>query len=131
MKQSTSTKKENEMDNLLKDYNDVHEGLGHLHRKLHLEVDKTIEPVQHTLRKVLIATKEEPRQKLLSMEKANILKILDTLSIKINLCHMNRPYLNGFQCQASHKQQPKPRSICQILSSSPWVTSHWLAGMHT
>ena len=92
-------KKENEMDNLLKDYNDVYEGLGHLHGKLHLEVDKTIEPVQHTLRKVPIATKEEPRQKLLSMEKANILKILDTLSIKINLCHMNRPYLNSFQCQ--------------------------------
>ena len=61
MKQSTSTKN-NEMDNLLKDYCDVFEGSGRLHGKLHLEVDTTIE---HTLRKLPIKTKEELRQKIL------------------------------------------------------------------
>ena len=63
---------------MLKDYSDVFEGLGRLPGKLHLEIDKTIEPVQHTPRKVPIATKEELRQKILSMEKANILKKVDT-----------------------------------------------------
>ena len=51
-----------------------------LRGKLHLEVNKITEPVQHTLRKVPIATKEELRQKILSIEKANILKNLDTIT---------------------------------------------------
>ena len=38
------------MDKLLKDYSNVFEDLGRLPGKLHLEIDKTIEPVQHTPR---------------------------------------------------------------------------------
>ena len=45
-------KKENEIEKLLKDYSDVFEGFCQLPGKLHLEIDKTIEPVQHTPRKV-------------------------------------------------------------------------------
>ena len=65
--------KKEEMDNLLKDYSDIFEALGGLPGKLHIEIDKTIEPVQHTPRK-----KEELRQKILSMEKSNIPKNVDT-----------------------------------------------------
>ena len=55
-------KNENEIDKLLNEYSDVFEGLGSLPRKLHLEVDKAMEPIQHRPRKVPITTKEELRK---------------------------------------------------------------------
>ena len=71
-------RQEEKIEKLLTEYSDVFEGLGRLPGKLHLEVDKTVEPIQHTPRKVPIATKEELRQKILAMQKAKILKKVDT-----------------------------------------------------
>ena len=47
------------VDSILAEYEDVFKGLGCLPGELHLEIDNTIRPVQHTPRKIPIATKEE------------------------------------------------------------------------
>ena len=57
-------------DPILEEFKDVFEGLGCLPGKVYLEYDHRIKPVQHTPRKVPIATKEELREKIDHMEAA-------------------------------------------------------------
>ena len=61
-------------DPIQEEFKDVFEGLGCLLGKVHLECDHRIKPVQHTPRKVPIATKEELREKIDHMEAAGIVK---------------------------------------------------------
>ena len=61
-------------DLILEEFKDVFEGLGCLPGEVHLECDPRTKPVQHTPRKVPIATKGKLREKIDHMEAAGIIK---------------------------------------------------------
>ncbi len=62
---------------LIDKYPDVFEGLGCLPGELHLEIDKTVPPVQHVPRKVPIAMKSQVKDKIDAMVKAGVLAKVD------------------------------------------------------
>uniref|UniRef100_A0ABM0MBB2 Uncharacterized protein K02A2.6-like n=1 Tax=Saccoglossus kowalevskii TaxID=10224 RepID=A0ABM0MBB2_SACKO len=61
-------------DNVIKQYNDVFEGLGCLPGEYKIEIDSTIKPVQHVPRRVPIPLKAKLKAKINEMERKGIIK---------------------------------------------------------
>ena len=55
---------------LIEQYHDVFEGLGCIGEEYHIEVDKTIHPVQHVPRRVPVAMKDRLKHKLDQLTKS-------------------------------------------------------------
>ena len=58
---------------LIEQYNDVFKGLGCLGNEYHIDVDKSVIPVQHVPRRVPVAMKELLKQKLADLTKQGII----------------------------------------------------------
>ena len=63
-----------EPQDIFKKYKDVFEGLGCLPGEYHLEVDPSISPVKHTVRRVAIPLKSELKKHIEELEKMQVLK---------------------------------------------------------
>ena len=68
------------VETLVEEYADVFERLGRLPRKLHLEIDKNVTPIQHSPRKIPVALKDDINSKLNQMIKQGILKEVNPFS---------------------------------------------------
>ena len=62
---------------VLVEYNDVFEGLGCLQGDYHIDIDKSVLPVQHAPRRTPVALKKRLKQKIDEMEKKGIIAKVD------------------------------------------------------
>ena len=62
------------MQQISTDFHDVFTGEGHLEKKLHLEIDTTIEPVRQPVRRILVAMKPKLKEELAHLEKLGVVK---------------------------------------------------------
>ena len=65
------------MDPLLKEYDDVFEGLGKLNGKYSIETDKSVKPVVHPPRRLPVAMTEKVQRKLEEMTTDDVIAEVD------------------------------------------------------
>ena len=66
-----------DMDPLLKEYDDVFEGLGKLNGKYSIETDKSVKPVVHPPRRLPVAMTEKVQRKLEEMTTDDVIAEVD------------------------------------------------------
>ena len=66
------------MQQIAADFHDVFTGEGKFEKKLHLELDTTIEPVKQPVRRIPVAMKPKLKQELTRLEELGVIKAVDT-----------------------------------------------------
>ena len=66
------------MDQISAQFHDVFNGEGRLEKKLHLEIDGTVEPVRQPVRRIPVAMKPKLKEELTRLQRIGVIKPVDT-----------------------------------------------------
>ena len=66
------------MDQISTQFHDVFRGKGRLEKKLHLEIDDTVEPVRQPVRRIPVAMKPKLKEELAHLQNVRVIKPVDT-----------------------------------------------------